>query len=203
VRREQGRLDVLVNNAWGGYEQRGRPEVPFFDAPFWEQPLWRWDGMFTAGVRATFVTSVQAVPLLLEQGRKRPGVIVSTLAWAFGGYLGNVLYDTAKAATARMTFGMAEELRSRRVAAVALALGHLGVSETPRYGGRAVAALATDADVLAKSGQLVTAGGLAREYGFTDLDGTQPEPFALPGASISSISESAGELRGPSPSASN
>jgi dehydrogenase/reductase SDR family member 1 len=53
VRREHGRLDVLVNNAWGGYEQRGDP-APFFDAPFWEQPLWRWDAMFTAGVRATF-----------------------------------------------------------------------------------------------------------------------------------------------------
>jgi NAD(P)-dependent dehydrogenase (short-subunit alcohol dehydrogenase family) len=53
VRREQGRLNLLVNNAWGGYEQRaGEPEVPFFDAPFWEQPLWRWEAMFEAGVSA-------------------------------------------------------------------------------------------------------------------------------------------------------
>src|SRR5512133_1939494 len=56
VRREQGRLDVLVNNAWGGYERRANePEVPFFDAPFWEQPLWRWEAMFEAGVRAHFL----------------------------------------------------------------------------------------------------------------------------------------------------
>jgi hypothetical protein len=78
-----------------------------------------------------------------------------------------------------MAFGMAQELRGRRVVAVALALGHLGVSETPRYGGRAVAALASDPEALAKTGRTLTAGGLAREYGFTDLDGTQPEPFAL------------------------
>jgi NAD(P)-dependent dehydrogenase (short-subunit alcohol dehydrogenase family) len=178
VGREQGRLDVLVNNAWGGYEQRGE-SVSFFDAPFWEQPLWRWDGMFTAGVRASFVTSRYAAPLLLRGRAERPGLVVNTMAWAFGAYLGNVLYDTAKAATARMAFGMAQELRAGRVASVALALGHLGVSETPRYGGRAIAALASDPDVLARSGELLTAGGLAREYGFTDLDGTQPEPFAL------------------------
>jgi NAD(P)-dependent dehydrogenase (short-subunit alcohol dehydrogenase family) len=91
-----------------------------------------------------------------------------------------VLYDTAKAATARLAFGMAQELREYRIASVALALGHLGVGETPRYGGRAIAALARDPDVLAKSGELLTAGGLAREYGFTDIDGTQPEPFGLP-----------------------
>jgi NAD(P)-dependent dehydrogenase (short-subunit alcohol dehydrogenase family) len=178
VRREHARLDVLVNNAWGGYEQRGDP-TPFFDAPFWEQPLWRWDAMFTAGVRASFVTSRYAAPLLIERRAERLGLIVNTIAWAFGAYLGNVLYDTAKAAAGRMAFGMAQELRARRVVAVALALGHLGVSETPRYGGRAVAALASDPEALAKTGRTLTAGGLAREYGFTDLDGTQPEPFAL------------------------
>jgi NAD(P)-dependent dehydrogenase (short-subunit alcohol dehydrogenase family) len=178
VRGDHGRLDVLVNNAWGGYEQRDGA-APFFDAPFWEQPLWRWDGMFTAGVRAGFVTSRYGAPLLLDRRGRRPGLVVNTIAWAFGAYLGNVLYDTAKAATARMAFGMAQELRGHSVAAVALALGHLGVSETPRYGGRAVVALARDPDVLGKTGRVLTAGGLAREYGFTDLDGTQPEPFAL------------------------
>jgi NAD(P)-dependent dehydrogenase (short-subunit alcohol dehydrogenase family) len=183
VRRDHGRLDVLVNNAWGGYEQRGE-SAPFFDAPFWEQPLWRWEGMFTAGVRASFVTSRYAAPLLLERRAERPGLVVNTIAWAFGAYLGNVLYDTAKAATARMAFGMAQELRAHRVACVALALGRLGVSETPRYGGRAIVALARDPNVLSKFGELLTASGLARDYGFTDIDGTQPEPFALAGQQI-------------------
>jgi NAD(P)-dependent dehydrogenase (short-subunit alcohol dehydrogenase family) len=190
VEREQGHLDLLVNNVWGGYKQHGNTEVPFFDMPFWEQPLWRWEGMFTAGVRAHFVASQYAAPLLLARLAKRPGLIVHTIAWAFGAYLGNVLYDTAKAATARMAFGLAQELRPHGVAAVALAPGHLGVSETPQYLGRAVAALAGDPQVMAKSGQLLTVGELAREYGFTDVDGTQPEPFQ--------ISEHKPEEHGPS-----
>jgi NAD(P)-dependent dehydrogenase (short-subunit alcohol dehydrogenase family) len=182
VRREQGRLDLLVNNAWGGYEQRpGEPEVAFFDAPFWEQPLWRWDGMFTAGVRAHLLASRYAAPLLIQHRDEHPGLIVSTIAWAFGAYLGNVLYDTAKAATARMAFGMAEDLRPHNVAAVAVAPGHLGVTETPEYLGRAIATLATDPDIMMRTGTLLTVGQLAREYGFTDVDGTQPEPFGLAG----------------------
>lgn len=176
---DQGRLDVLVNNAWGGYEQRGEQDVPFFDAPFWKQPLWRWDAMFTAGVRASYVSSSHATPLMIAGRDARPGLIVNTIAWAFGAYLGNVLYDTAKAATARMAFGMAQELRAHRVASVALALGHIGVSESTRYGGRGVVALAADPDLLGISGEVLTAGGLAVEYGFTDIDGSQPEPFAI------------------------
>jgi len=181
VRREHGRLDLLVNNAWGGYEQRGDSAATFFGTPFWEQPLWRWQAMFGAGVRTTFVTSRQAAPLLLADRRERPGLIINTIAWAFGAYLGNVLYDTAKAATARLALGFAHDLRARNVAAVALAPGHLGVTETPEYLGRAVVALAGDRDVMRHSGQVLTAGELAREYGFTDIDGTQPEPFSILG----------------------
>jgi len=182
VRQERGRLDLLVNNAWGGYEQRGDSASTFFGTPFWEQPLWRWQAMFGAGVCAAFATSCLAAPLLLADRRERPGLIINTIAWAFGAYLGNVLYDTAKAATARLAFGFAHDLRPRNVAAVAIAPGHLGVTETPEYLGRAVAALAGDRDVMQRSGQVLTAGGLAREYGFTDVDGTQPEPFAIQGS---------------------
>jgi NAD(P)-dependent dehydrogenase (short-subunit alcohol dehydrogenase family) len=181
VRREQGRLDLLVNNAWGGYEQRpDEPEVAFFGVPFWEQPLWRWEGMFTAGVRAHLLASRHAAPLLIGNRAERPGLIVSTIAWAFGAYLGNVLYDTAKAATVRMSYGMAEDLRPHQVAALALAPGHLGVTETPEYLGRAIATLAADPAVMTRTGTLLTVGELARAYGFTDTDGTQPEPFGLP-----------------------
>jgi NAD(P)-dependent dehydrogenase (short-subunit alcohol dehydrogenase family) len=183
VRDDHGRLDVLVNNAWGGYEQRaGEEDVPFFDTPFWEEPLWRWDAMFDAGVRAHFLTSRHAAPLLMDQRDQRPGLIVHTIAWAFGSFLGNVLYDTAKAATARLAFGTGQQLRPHRVAVVALAPGHLGVTETPEYLGRAVAALAADTDVMSKTGEVLTTGGLAREYGFTDVDGTQPEPWGAPKA---------------------
>jgi NAD(P)-dependent dehydrogenase (short-subunit alcohol dehydrogenase family) len=181
VRHEQGRLDVLVNNAWGGYEQRsGQEEAPFFGTPFWEQPLWRWETMFTAGVRADVVAGRHAAPLLVEHRGRRSGLVVNTIAWAFGAYLGNMFYDTAKAATVRLAFGMAEDLRPHNVAAVALAPGHLGVTETPEYIGRAVATLAADPDLMAKTGSVLTVGELAREYAFTDTDGTQPEPFGLP-----------------------
>jgi NAD(P)-dependent dehydrogenase (short-subunit alcohol dehydrogenase family) len=176
---EQGGLDLLVNNAWGGYETpTGEPETTFF-GPFWEQPLWRWDAMFTAGLRATLVASIAAAPLLLTH-RQRPGLIVNTIAWAFGSYLGNVFYDAAKAATARVAFGMAEDLRSHDVAAVAVAPGHLGVTESPEYVGRGIASLAAGPAVMAQTGRVVAAGELAREYGFTDVDGTQPEPFGHP-----------------------
>ena len=190
VQAGHGRLDLLVNNAWGGYEQHA---VATFTAPFWEQPLAeRWDGMFVAGVRAHVTASRCAAPLMLS---RRRGLIVSTVAWAFDKYLGNLVYDMAKAATIRMTFGMAEELRPHGVVAVALAPGFvrtervltahaaqpfdLSSTESTDYIGRAVTALAGDRTVLAKSGRLLTVGDLAREYGFTDRDGRQPEPFTL------------------------
>jgi hypothetical protein len=80
-----------------------------------------------------------------------------------------------------MAFGMAQDLRPHGVAALALAPGHLGVNESTEYLGRAVGALAADPDVPAKSGLTLTVGDLAREYGFTDTDGTQPAPFRLSG----------------------
>lgn len=189
VRNEHGRLDLLVNNAWGGYEHH---DLATFTAPFWEQPVSRWESMFTAGARATVVSSRFAAPLLIASGG---GLIVSTVAWAFGEYLGNLYYDAAKAAIVRMAFGMATELRPHGVAAVALAPGFMRTervmmaheqqpfplegTESPEYLGRAVAALATDPAIMAKSGSVVTVGDLAREYGFTDVDGSQPEAFRL------------------------
>src|SRR5205807_827889 len=117
VRQEQGRLDLLVNNVWGGYEQY---EGARFVAPFWEQPLRHWDGMFTAGVRAHLLASQLAVPLMLQ---KHHGLLLSTTAWDRDKYLGNLFYDTAKAAINRMAFGVARELRPHGIAAVALAPG--------------------------------------------------------------------------------
>ena len=193
VDREQGRLDLLVNNAWGGYEgYDGRT----FDAPFWEQPLaLRWERMWVAGVRAHLLASQLAAPSMLRAGR---GLILSTVAWAHGAYMGNVYYDAAKAAIARAIFGMSEELRPHGVAAIAVAPGFmrtervlaahaeshfdLSATESPTYLGRAIASLAVDPAALRWSGKLLTAGELARVYGFTDVDGRQPEPFAMPAA---------------------
>jgi NAD(P)-dependent dehydrogenase (short-subunit alcohol dehydrogenase family) len=196
VRREQGRLDLLVNNAWGGYEGWGLMRGGIY---FWEQPFAeRWDKMFTAGVRAHFLASCLAAPLMIPQRR---GLIVSTIAWDHDKYLGS-FYDLAKHATVRMIHGIALELRRHNVAAVAVAPGFmrtervlaafkaeevrwrefpgLAPSETPEYVGRGVVALATDPGIMQKSGKAFRAGELAQLYGFTDIDGRQVPPFTAP-----------------------
>ncbi len=196
VRRERGRLDLLVNNAWGGYEGQGLMGGGIY---FWEQPFAeRWDRMFTAGVRAHFLASCLAAPLMIAQKR---GLIVSTIAWDHDKYIGS-FYDVSKHAIVRMIYGMARELRRHNVAAVAVAPGFmrtervlaafkateanwrdfpgLAPTETPEYLGRGVVALATDPEILQKSGKAFRAGELAREYGFTDVDGRQVPPFDVP-----------------------
>jgi len=195
VDREQGRLDLLVNNAWGGHESfDGR-----FEAPFWDWPLANWDTMFDRGVRNHLLASVCAAPLLVRQRR---GLIVTTTFHDRGRVLkGNLYYDLAKATMTRLALDMAEDLRPHGVASLAVSpgwmrtefvlLGHrtdeahwqerpaLARTESPRYVGRAVAALAADADVMRRSGGVFCVGALAREYGFTDVDGRQPPPFEV------------------------
>ena len=189
IEADHGRLDLLVNNAWGGYEQYDGAR---FAAPFWEQPLQqRWDAMFGAGVWPTMLTSHRAAPLLGEGA-----LVACTIAWAQGAYTGSAIYDAAKACIARFAFAMAHDLRERRVTAVAIAPGFmrtervlaahaadpfdLSATESPEYLGRAIAHLAADPDRLARTGELLTAGDLARSYGFTDVDGSQPAPFTIP-----------------------
>lgn len=197
VMREQGRLDLLVNNAWGGHESFDG----VFDAPFWQHPLRHWDTMFDRGLRNHLLSSRAAAPIFVGQGH---GLIVTTTFWDRGHYLrGNLFYDLAKAGMTRLAFGIAEELRPHGVASVALSpgwmrtefvlAGHqtdevhwherpaLARTESPRYLGRAVAALAADPQVLRLSGQVLRVGDLAREYGFTDVDGRQVPAFEMAG----------------------
>jgi NAD(P)-dependent dehydrogenase (short-subunit alcohol dehydrogenase family) len=198
IRGDHDRLDLLVNNVWGGYEDSACRPLP--RVPFWEQSLHQWDGMFSAGVRAHLTASRLAVPLMLP---RRRGLIVSTTAnLTVLPYLRNVFYDLSKNAVARLVWAMAEELREHDIASVAVAPGFMrtervseafrragaadaldgpgGPKETPVYLGRAIVALAADPRVLEKSGQSLEVGTLAREYGFTDVDGAQPAPFRLP-----------------------
>jgi dehydrogenase/reductase SDR family member 1 len=187
---EQGRLDLLVNNAWGGYENMMEDGQFTWSRPFWQQPLWRWDAMFQAGVRAAYVASQLAAPMMVAAGS---GLIVNISFWAAQKYIGNVAYGVAKAATDKMTSDMAQELRDHQVAVVSLYPGlvrtekvmeaaawlDLSNSESPQFIGRAVTALAADAKVMDKSGKVLIAATLAQEYGFTDIDGKCPTPLSL------------------------
>jgi NAD(P)-dependent dehydrogenase (short-subunit alcohol dehydrogenase family) len=197
-REQQGGLDLLVNNAWGGHETFNG----VFDAPFWQHPMSHWDSMLDRGVRNHVLASRQAAPWMVENKR---GLIVTTTFWDRGRYMrGNFFYDLAKSAMVRLAFGMAEELRPHGVASLAVSPGWMRTefvlaghqtdeanwherpallrTESPRYVGRAIAALAADENVLAKSGGVHRVGDLAAEYGFTDIDGRRVQPFELDAA---------------------
>lgn len=188
---DHGALDILVNNVWGGYEQMSSSDGEFtWTQPFWEQPRWRWDAMLRTGLRAAFVASAIAAPTMIA---RQSGLIVNVSFWSAQTYMNNIMYGVSKAATDRLTVDMARELRPHQVAAVSLYPGlvrtervmrdaqffDLSNSESPRFSGRAVAALANDALLMQKSGQVLVAAVLAQEYGFTDVDGKQPRPLTL------------------------
>jgi len=190
VSAEQGRLDILVNNIWGGYENMGEAGEFTWQKPFWQQPIRRWDAMFQAGARAHFVASRSAAPMMAAQ---RSGLIVNISFWAGQKYMANTIYGVSKTATDRLAADMAHELRKYNVAAVSLYPGlvrtervlkdaeyfDLSNSESPQFTGRAVAALAADPNIMPRSGQVLVVAALALEYGFTDIDGKQPRPVTL------------------------
>src|SRR5205085_6671022 len=152
--------------------------------------LWRWDAMFSAGVRAHYHASQLAAPSMIAERR---GLIVNISFWAAQKHVGNVPYGVSKAATDKMTADMATELKSHGVAVVSLYPGlvrtekvmeaaqylDLSNSESPEFIGRTVAALAADPDVLRHTGKVLVAARLAIEYGFTDIDGTTARPLTL------------------------
>jgi NAD(P)-dependent dehydrogenase (short-subunit alcohol dehydrogenase family) len=196
VDREHGRLDLLVNNAWGYHESFSAAGL---DAPFWEQRIETWPSMFDRGVRNHLISSQAAAPMFVKQ---KSGLIVTTTFWDRDRYIkGNLMYDLAKHAMIRLAFGIAEEMRPYGVTSLAVAPGWmrtelilaafktdeaswqsvppLAKTESPRYLGRAVAALASDPNVHAKTGKVFLVGDLAKEYGFTDVDGRVIPPFEM------------------------
>ncbi|MDX6547275.1 MAG: hypothetical protein QOG33_825 [Gaiellales bacterium] len=184
---QRGRLDLLVNNAWGGYEEY---DPGGFTQPFWEQSAEYWGRMIDRGARFQYLAARRAAPLMMARGN---GLIIGTAAGDRGRYLGNLVYDVAKTAVVRMAFGMATELRPHGVAALtllpgftrteavlALFTGDLTPTNSTQYVGRAVAMLAADADVMRHSGESLRVADVAEAYGFVDVDGRWVPPFELP-----------------------
>ncbi|MFP2931688.1 SDR family oxidoreductase [Pyxidicoccus sp. 3LG] len=191
IRGEQGQLDILVNDIWGG------EQLVEFGPPFWKQDAAKGQLMFERAVFTHLLTSRHAVPLMVEKDK---GLIVEVTDGNIFGYRGSLWYDLVKMTVIRLAFGMSRDLRRTKVTALALTPGFLrseemleafGVteanwrdgtkvepdficSETPGFVGRAVAALAADPNVKSKAGRVYSSWDLAREYGFTDLDGSQP-----------------------------
>ncbi|WP_164416371.1 SDR family oxidoreductase [Streptomyces salinarius] len=198
IAREQARLDVLVNDVWGG------ENLFEWDTPVWEHDLDKGLRLLRLAVETHAITSHHALPLLL----RRPGGLVvemtdGTDAYNRDHYRNSFFYDLAKTSVLRMAFSLGHELGPRGATAVALTPGwlrsemmldhfgvreenwrdaldrvpHFAISETPRYVGRAVTALAADPHVARFNGRSLSSGSLAQEYGFTDLDGSRPDAW--------------------------
>lgn len=185
IEREHGRIDILVNCVFGGSESSLPPGE---GRHFWERPLEHWDAMVGAGPQAYMLTTRYAVPLMTQH---QQGLIVNITFFIQDKISGNLYYDLAMNAINRMTLGMAKELKDFNVSTIAVCPGWMrtervvdsgfgpedGTTETTAYVGRAVVALASDPCVSKFSGDAITVSELARKYGFTDVDGTQPLPF--------------------------
>lgn len=194
---DRGRLDVLVNDIWGG------ERLIEWEVPIWEHDLAGGLRMLRLAVETHLVTAHHALPLLI----RRPGGLVvemtdGTREYNDSRYRLSAFYDLAKASVIRLAGALAHELAPHGGTAVALTPGWLrsemmleafgvtelnwrdaaatqphfaAISESPRFVGRAVAALAADPGVARHNGASLSSGGLAREYGFTDVDGSRPD----------------------------
>ncbi|MET9275461.1 SDR family oxidoreductase [Kribbella sp. NPDC003557] len=198
IEREQGALHILVNDIWG---QHGEPE---WDKTVWESDLEGGLRLLQLGVNTHVITSHYALPLLI---RSPGGLVIEmtdgTDEFNADNYRVSFFYDVAKGAVSRIAFALAHELDKYDATAVLLTPGwlrseamlegfgvreenwrdateripHFAISESPAYVGRAVAALAADPDVRRWNGKSTSSGELARLYGFTDLDGSQPDAW--------------------------
>ncbi|MBF6542785.1 SDR family NAD(P)-dependent oxidoreductase [Nocardia brasiliensis] len=193
IRTAHGRLDVLVNNVYNS-----PAAARWLGRPFWEVPPKAWDETFDIGVRSHYVASVYAAPLLIAAD----GLIVNISSPGAERYMHNAVYGVAKAALDRLTADLAHNLADTGVTAVSLWPGivdtellqlvpadaegrrvvtlpgegtfDLAEAETPRFPGRAVVALAADAERRTRTGSAWRVADLAKAYGFTDVDGRVP-----------------------------
>jgi NAD(P)-dependent dehydrogenase (short-subunit alcohol dehydrogenase family) len=195
---EQGRLDVLVNDIWGA------EFLAEWNVPVWQHSLEKGLRMLRLAIDTHIITSHFALPLLIKNpGGLVVEITDGTAEYNDKNYRLSLFYDLAKTSVIRMAWALAQELQPHQCTAVALTPGwlrseimldlfdvseanwqdatakepHFVISETPRYIGRAVASLAQDPDLARWSGQSLSSGQLAQVYGFTDVDGSQPDAW--------------------------
>jgi len=192
AREQNGRLDILVNSVWGG------DPLTDWERPLWEQNLETGLRLLRQAVETHVITSRFALPLMVA---RKSGLVVEITDGNTARYRGSFFYDLAKSAVIRLAVAQSAELKPHGVAAVAITPGflrseavleHFGVteanwheaavkdpnfahSESPAYLGRAVAALAADPGIMARTGRALATWSLYEEYGFTDTDGRQPD----------------------------
>lgn len=185
---DHNQLDILVNNAWGGYEHYSDGTAHWLEEGFWTSPIARWDKMFSSGVRAAYFASSQAVPKMIE---KQSGIIINLSFWASKRNDQGVAYCASKAATDKITEAMAHELHQYNIPVICLYPGlvrteavlknkaffDLSNSESPAFAGEVIVKLVTDPDVMIKSGKILIAASEALSYGIKDIDGSQPRPL--------------------------
>ncbi len=198
IRSEQSRLDILVNDIWGG------ENLKQWDTPVWKHDLQNGLRMLTLGVHTHLITAHYALPLLIERsGGLLVEVTDGTDEYNAEHYRINPFYDLAKVSVTRMAWAHAKDLAPHGATSVCLTPGwlrsemmleafgvseenwrdattrvpHFAISETPRFVGRAVVALAADPDRARWNGQSLSSGQLAQVYGFTDLDGSRPDAW--------------------------
>jgi dehydrogenase/reductase SDR family member 1 len=186
VEDEQGRVDLLVNNATSYSTDLGPRE----DAMFWDLPVEEWDQMQAVGLRSSYIASAYAARMMLPQ---RSGLIVNISSIGAVKYTGNVSYNVVKAGVDMLTLSTAEELRPHNVAVVSFwprltrteafdahpeQFSDLRKAWSAEFNGRCVAALANDPRIIEKSGKALDLAEVAIEYGLADSDGRVPEPRA-------------------------
>ncbi len=193
IRGDDGRIDLLVNNATAEMSS-------MVGKSFWELPLDLWHDLIGVGLRSHYVASWHAAPMMIERGK---GLIVNVSSHGSREYLMGVIYGVGKAGVDKLTTDMAKELRDHGVAVTSIWPGmcksenrlvnaetlpdgrvmlfglDMRYAESPAFPGRGVVALATDKDPMARTGQSFWVKDLALDYGFTDIDGTIPDAEKL------------------------
>lgn len=184
---EQGKIDILVNNAWGGGIHA--MQSYFFNTPFWEQPVALWDDNITVGLRSNYVASKFAADVMAKQ---KNGFIINISYYGGRHYFNNVAYGVCKAAVDRLSADTAHELKDHGVAVFSLYPGQVSTEgiveyakyyedvdlssmESPQFVGRCIAALSKDEKAIESTGKILITAEVAEQYGIIDIDGKQPK----------------------------